>query len=398
MRDSLSRMTTEARGYASVRASVVARPTMPPPMTAMSGMIRSTSLAGDPGRVSSRIPAGVSEAKAARRASVELERDGAVVRALHRREDTRGAHACAKLVANEEIVDAPADVPRPRAGLEIPPRVVSGVSGEEPERVVVPAGDEPAHPGALDRHEAGVPLVLPRAREVERGVGGIDVSADHDALALPAQVLDVLEELGVERELVRETLGAHPAVGKVHVEQVERVQLGVDDTPLRVEARAPALRGHGERLGARVRHHSAVAPPLREAPGRAVALGSAHVVGDLLLLELGLLRTQDVRPLGPEQAEEPLLPRRPETVDVPGDELQRRSGSATVRSLVTFPVLTVVFGSSSTTCTTSVSATGQCSTPRGTTMNSPGPTSRSPVRKRIDSRPSTTRNNSSSCS
>src|SRR5262249_40140737 len=46
----------------------------------------------------------------------------------------------------------------------------------------------------------------------------------------------------------------------------------------------------------------------------------------------------------------------------------------------------------------SLSATGQCSTPRGTTMNSPGPSSRSPVRNRMRNRPSTTRNSSSSAS
>src|SRR5580704_13726263 len=53
-----------------------------------------------------------------------------------------------------------------------------------------------------------------------------------------------------------------------------------------------------------------------------------------------------------------------------------RSSLATVLSLVTFPVLSVDFGSIKTMCTSS-SATGQCSTPRGTMTNSPSRTTAS---------------------
>src|SRR5215813_2925075 len=52
-----------------------------------------------------------------------------------------------------------------------------------------------------------------------------------------------------------------------------------------------------------------------------------------------------------------------------------RAGSTTVRSLVTLPVLSVPLGSMRTISTSSVSVFGQCSTPRGTLISSPGPTS-----------------------
>ena len=56
-----------------------------------------------------------------------------------------------------------------------------------------------------------------------------------------------------------------------------------------------------------------------------------------------------------------------------GSGLQIRSSSETVRSFWRLPVFSVLRGSKSSTCV-SASATGRCSTPRGTMMNSPGST------------------------
>src|SRR6266481_5607203 len=120
---------------------------------------------------------------------VDLEGDRTVVRALDRGHDPRGLDAAAQLVRHEEVVDAPSDIAGARARLHVPPRVVPGLGHEDPERVVVAVGDELAHPLALDRHEAGTVLVLLRARDVDLGMGGVDVAAHHDALAPLAQSL-----------------------------------------------------------------------------------------------------------------------------------------------------------------------------------------------------------------
>src|SRR6185503_21259766 len=96
----------------------------------------------------------------------QLERDGAVVGAQDMRQDARRADAAVQLVGDEEVVDAPADVPGARTGLQIPPRVVPGLAREEAKRVVVALGAEAAHPGTLDLHEARGPLVFLGAGEV----------------------------------------------------------------------------------------------------------------------------------------------------------------------------------------------------------------------------------------
>ena len=75
----------------------------------------------------------------------------------------------------------------------------------------------------------------------------------------------------------------------------------------------------------------------------------------------------------------------------------RLFSTSTVLSFRTLPVLSVVLGSTRRTAVPS-SATGWCSTPRGTMISSPGHRISSRSRKRIVSRPVTTRNSSSSAS
>src|SRR5215469_9256680 len=76
---------------------------------------------------------------------------------------------------------------------------------------------------------------------------------------------------------------------------------------------------------------------------------------------------------------------------------QTRSSSCIVRSFTTLPVFTVVSGSNSSSQHSS-SATGLCSTPRGTTMNSPSSIHSWRSRNSMRKRPFTTRNISSSLS
>src|SRR5260370_42549482 len=104
------------------------------------------------------------------RQSVELERDGTVVRALHVGQDPGGLDAAAQLFRDEEVVDAPADVPRPRPALHVPPRVVARLAHEEPEGVVVAVTEILRHPRPLLGQEPRGLLVLLVPREITLGV------------------------------------------------------------------------------------------------------------------------------------------------------------------------------------------------------------------------------------
>src|SRR5712691_78479 len=102
---SFSSMIRRRRGLASVRASAVARPTMPPSMIARSALWVTAA----------RIPS---------RGLFELERDRAVVGAHDPGQDRGGADPGSELVGDKEVVEAPADVPGPRVRLHVPPGVV----------------------------------------------------------------------------------------------------------------------------------------------------------------------------------------------------------------------------------------------------------------------------------
>src|SRR5690242_21834500 len=167
IRGSFSSTISRRRGWASVRASAVARPTMPPPTIARSALWVTAE------RIPSPPPL-----RGEGTGLAQLEHDRAVIRAQDPGQDARARDPAAQLVGHEEVVDAPAHVPGPRARLQVPPRVVAGVRDEEPEGVVVAGRDEAGDPLALGGQEARRPLVLPRAGQIELGVGGVHVAAD----------------------------------------------------------------------------------------------------------------------------------------------------------------------------------------------------------------------------
>src|SRR6266436_897216 len=315
---SFSSSSSRRRGWASVRASAVARPTMPPPTTATSALWVTAE----------RIPS-----------LGQLEHDGAVIRAQDPGQDARARDPAAQLVGDEEVVDAPAHVPRPRSRLQIPPGVVPRVRHEEAEGVVVARRDEAGDPLALGGQEPRGPLVLPRAGEIELGVRGVHVAAGHDPLAPLAERLREGEERLVEGELVPDTLRAHSPVREIDVEQVEVGQLDVHEAPLAVEDRMVAHGARRERGLAGIGDHAAIAGTLRESPVARVAPGAPHPVGDLLGLELGLLHADEVGGLGGQEIGKALLPRRAEPVDVPGDELHERPRWSSARSSGTKPTI-----------------------------------------------------------
>src|SRR5207249_3775857 len=226
-----------------------------------------------------------------------------------------------------EVVDAPPDVPRPRAGLELPPRVVPRLLVEESEGVVVAVGDQLRHPFALDGQEARRPLVLLRPREVDLGVRRVDVAADHHALAAPPQGLREAEELVIELELVGKPLRPHPAVGEVDVQEVEGGEFRVHDPSLAVERGRAELDAGADRLGPRIGDDAAIALLLGHAPVGPVTVGLAHLVADLVFLDLRLLHAEEIGALRCHEVEEALLPRGAQAVDIPRDELHPSSAS-----------------------------------------------------------------------
>src|SRR6202142_3732756 len=116
--------------------------------------------------------------------SVQLEPHRAVVAAHHLRADPRAPERRAKPLGGHAIVDPPPYVPGPAAGHLAPPAVVPRPLLELPERVPEAGVEQPVEALALLVREAGVAPVCPRIRQVDLGVGHVQVAAEQRGLAL----------------------------------------------------------------------------------------------------------------------------------------------------------------------------------------------------------------------
>jgi hypothetical protein len=131
-----------------------------------------------------------------------------MVRAQDVGQDGRRLDPAFEVVGNEEVVDAPADIARPRPALHVPPGIVPRLGDKDPEGVVIAVGDELGDPLTLDGPEARRVLVFLGPGDVDLRMRRVDIAARDDTLAGFPQSLREIEELVVELELVGEPLGS----------------------------------------------------------------------------------------------------------------------------------------------------------------------------------------------
>ena len=231
---------------------------------------------------------------------------------------TRGKH----FGRDEEIVDAPADVPLARAAELQPPGVLARQVGVEvAEGVDITVRDQGIHPRALLGQEAGGVAVLPRPRQVDLTMGGVDIAAEDHRPPLGAQPLAQRQERVVEGEFVRDAAVIAAAVGEVAVDQREIGVVGDDGAPLVVELRITQAETHRLRRTAREEGGAAVAFLARRAVPEGVVAGRlAHLGRELLGVAAGFLQAQDVRRGLGQPRQEAGAMGGAGAVDVPGEQ------------------------------------------------------------------------------
>src|SRR5215470_14814749 len=257
---------------------------------------------------------------------VEVDAGGAVIGAADPGQQEGATNEGQRLRRGEDVVDAPADVARPRTLALAPPAVVAGAGLEAPEGVD-PARCLPAvELGALLGEEAARLAVLARAREVDLAVCGVEVADHEHAPPRAPQPRQAPEERGVEGELVgHAAVVAQPpaALREVGVRDREPAEVRDLEPPLRVEARLAERGLDAVRRLAREDPDAAVARPLggdevgREAPWR------AQRCGDPVERRAHLLHADEPGAGAREPAPEPLARARPEAVHVPGEHAER---------------------------------------------------------------------------
>ncbi len=186
--------------------------------------------------------------------------------------DPGALHMFLQLVADEEIIDSPADIAFACAGFHVPPGVVAAIFFEEAERVVVAGRDELIHPFAFDRQEPADIRILFRARKIQFRVRRVDIAAEHDRFFL-AERLDQVEKAFIKLQLVFQPLRPHLAVRKIHVEKIEFVELEQDDASFAVQKRVAEGRFREDRRNLGIDARAAVSAFYRRAPVRFVSIG-----------------------------------------------------------------------------------------------------------------------------
>src|SRR5882672_819944 len=231
----------------------------------------------------------------------------------------RGRH----LGRRDLVVDAPADVLRIGAAAVRPPGVLLGVLVEAAKDVdEADLVEDACQPFALLGEEAGVLLVRAPVLEVDLLVRDVPVAAQDDLGVALAQALEMQHELLEEAELRRLAVRAGGARRHVKGNHPQLAEARLDVAAFGVELAAGEAALHLVGRSAAVERDAAVALLLRKRVAGLVELEAVELRVEVGLLALHLLQADDVGPLCGEPAEETFVCRRPDAVDVQGDDPQ----------------------------------------------------------------------------
>jgi len=224
--------------------------------------------------------------------------------------------ARAEAFGDEEVVEAPADVPRAGGAEDAPPGVVSPALFEFAEGVEEAGIDEGSEAVAFFNGEAVVADVGLGVGEVDLGVSDVEVAAEDDGLFL-FQRFQVREEVAVPFLAIGEAGEVALGVGDVNVDEVEVVGLGGEDAAFLVVFDDADVGLDGEGAVFDEDGGAGVAALLGGVPKGLVVRGPELL--DVVGGALGFLQAEDVRALGIEELKEVFLEDGAEAVDVPGN-------------------------------------------------------------------------------
>ena len=176
----------------------------------------------------------------------------------HIRFDHAVAQSRLHLITHDEIVQSPADVPRPRIAHVAPPSVSARFIGVQMSEGVEEAAFQHArHPVSLLLSEAGILLVGLRVGQVNFQMRDVEVAAQNNRLLI-VQPLDVLQHVLVPLLPVAQTDQAPLRVGHVRVDEEKFVKLQGQSSALGVVLLLPDSLHAAERVLLAQHGHPAV--------------------------------------------------------------------------------------------------------------------------------------------
>src|SRR5437867_562063 len=158
-------------------------------------------------------------------ASDEFNTDRAMIGTVHVGADERALDARAQGCADEEVIDAPADVPGADVGHRAPPGIMPAAFFKLAERVEETSLHERAEAGAFLWRKTMVLHIGLGMGEVDLGVRHVEVPAKDHRFAL-FELFEVTEEVAVPLLAVSKTGELALRVGHIDVHEEEVGKLG----------------------------------------------------------------------------------------------------------------------------------------------------------------------------
>ena len=159
-----------------------------------------------------------------------------MIAAHHIRQDEGLFYPGEQRLNHEKIIEAPADIAFAGPSGHGPPGVLVGeVRMEVAEGVYVTTLNDPVEPGPLFWEKAGILLVGGGVGQIEGFVGGIDIPAKNNGLALGPQIFTFFKKSLVEGQLEGNPFVIAAAIREVAIEQGEVRVLGNDGPALLVK-------------------------------------------------------------------------------------------------------------------------------------------------------------------
>src|SRR5262249_52442393 len=214
-------------------------------------------------------------------------------------------------------VESPADVLCPGTTAVRPPGVLIGLVVQAPEDVdEADLVEDAGEPGTLLGQETRVLLVRAPVAQIDLLVRDVPVAAQDDFLPALAQPLEVQQELLQETEFRRLAMRPRRARGQIDGDEPQVAEARLDIAPFGVELTTGEAAPHF--IGSRpaVERATAVALLPREGMAALEELEAMELGVEVGLVAFQLLQADDVRLLRGEPAEESLLCRRTDAVDV----------------------------------------------------------------------------------
>jgi len=208
------------------------------------------------------------------------------------------------------VVDTPTHIILPRASTVRPPGILFGLPVHHPEGIdKISRAKQLIHPGPLLRQKTGIFLVAAPVLQIDLLVRYIPVAANDILPPFAAQTVEIWHKLIQKLKLEILPFITGCTRRRIQRNDTELPKLHLQITSLTIKERPAETHDHLVRPIAAVNRDTRITPLLCIVIEAVKTPGMKHAVAELILLRLGFLDTDQIRPLSAQPLKESLASR-----------------------------------------------------------------------------------------